>query len=146
MADVTGRGSGRVVTAGITSGSAAVTAAAGTFHPASDVGRPVSGTGIPAGATLSAVASATAATLSANATATNASAALRLGPHASFAARTTAANALGFDGWSPETEAETLAYTIKDNTGQNPAGPGHREPSRITSPTQARDPRNRRNA
>jgi hypothetical protein len=144
MADVTGTGSGRVVTAGITSGSAAVTAAAGTFNPATDVGRPVSGTGIPANATLSAVASATAATLSANATATNASAALRLGPHASPTARANAALALGYDGWTPESDAEKLAYTIKDNTGGSPPGPGHREPTRVTTPTQQRDPRNRR--
>lgn len=54
----------RTVTATITSGSATVTAAAGSFF-ASDVGRSVSGSGIPAGAKIAAFVSATQVTLSA---------------------------------------------------------------------------------
>lgn len=88
----------RTVTLSVTSGSAAVTAAAGTLDP-EDVGAavtgPTSGTNpIPAAATLTAVASDVAATLSANATAT-ASVTVTLEAGA-FAARVTrGANMLG---------------------------------------------------
>ena len=76
-----------------TSGSAAVTAAAGTFS-SEDVGRSVTGTGVPAGTTIASVSSGTAATLSANATATNTAA-------ATLGVATEAVT--GYRGWSPET-------------------------------------------
>lgn len=85
-----------------TSGSTAVTAPAGTFS-SEDVGRTVTGTGIAANTTIAAVGSGTAATLSANATATN-TAAATLGPAAAASA--------GYVGWSPETPAEALTYTV----------------------------------
>lgn len=85
-----------------TSGSAAVTAAAGTFSQ-EDVGRTVTGTGVPAAATILAVTSGTAATLSANASATN-TAAATLG--------TAVPSAAGYSGWSPETPTEAASYTV----------------------------------
>jgi hypothetical protein len=140
MAGVIGRGTGaRAATVGITSGSAAVTAAAGTFDTVNDVGRAITGTGIPAGATLSAVASATAATLSANATATNASTPVMLGERDTAARRLTSEQNFGFRGWSPETATEATAYQCTAPLGGS--GPGAQEPSRITSPTTGRDRR-----
>lgn len=97
----------RSVTVTKTSGSAALTAAAGTFAKG-DAGRPVSGTGIPAGATLLSVTSDTAATLSANATASG-SGALAVGVALST---DPAASGYGFRGWSPETDAEAATYTV----------------------------------
>lgn len=85
-----------------TSGSAAVTAAAGTFGQ-EDVGRSVTGTGVAASTTILSVASGTAATLSANATATN-TAAATLG--------TAVGSAAGYRGWSPETATEAASYTV----------------------------------
>lgn len=93
---------GRTQVVGITSSSAALTGAAGSFS-SEDVGRSIAGTGVPAGATISAVASDTAATLSANATATNASLSALLGP---------AVAAVGYLGWSPETAAESATYSV----------------------------------
>jgi hypothetical protein len=97
----------RSVTVTKTNTSTALTAAAGTFSTR-DAGRLITGTGIPAAATLSAVASDTAATLSAAATASGAGSAV-IG-----SATTVVADALayGFLGWSPETEAESLTYTV----------------------------------
>jgi len=94
---------------GTTSGAAGLTGPALSFNK-EDVGRPITGTGIPAGATLLSVTSATVATLSANATATGtvsvvlgASGAVQVG--------------YGFTGWSPETEAESLTYSIAGGGG-----------------------------
>lgn len=84
-----------------TSGSAAITASAGTFSQ-EDVGRTITGTGIPAGATVSAVTSGTAATLSANATAS--------GTVTATLGNAVPANA-GYAGWSPETATEAADYT-----------------------------------
>lgn len=122
MTSVTGRSTeGRTITGvGTTSGSAALTAPAGTFHVPEDVGRTITGTGIPAGATILAVASATAATLSANATATGTITAT-LGIAAS--------GAYGFIGWNPESDAESESYSVAaKNAGTN-------SPDRMTSPT-----------
>lgn len=105
-----------------TSGSAAVTAAAGTFS-SEDVGRTVTGTGIPAGTTVLSVASGTAATLSANASASN-TAAATLGP-------ATAASA-GYVGWSPETAAEAATYSVAANNA------GTATPDRLTNTSTAR--------
>lgn len=103
MSAVAGRSSrARTATVGITNASAALTGAALTFNE-EDAGRPISGTGIPAGATILSVASATSATLSANATATNASLSAVLGDHQA---------GYGFDGWSPESDAESETYTV----------------------------------
>lgn len=99
-----------------TSGSAAVTAAAGTFSQ-EDVGRTVTGTGVPANATILSVTSGTAATLSANATATN-TAAATLGQ--------ATATAAGYVGWSPETPAEAATYTVAANNA------GTAPPDRVT--------------
>jgi hypothetical protein len=133
MPAVSGRGSaGRGVTVTTTSASSALTAPAGTFDTARDVGRPISGPGIPAGATLTAVASATAATLSANATASGTVAAV-LGMLSGAALRSDEL-AYGFRGWSPESPAETAAYVHSPTAGQN-------EPSRVTSPNVPADRR-----
>lgn len=99
-----------------TSGSAAVTAAAGTFSQ-DDVGRTVTGTGVAASTTLLSVASGTAATLSAAATATN-TAAATLGQALPGSA--------GFLGWSPETAAEAATYTVAANNA------GTATPDRLT--------------
>jgi hypothetical protein len=85
-----------------TSGSAAVTAAAGTFS-SEDVGRSVTGTGVNAGTTILSVQSGTAATLSANATATNSVSAV-------LGQATPAAT--GYLGWSPESTTEANAYSV----------------------------------
>jgi hypothetical protein len=96
-----------------TSGSAAVTAAAGTFS-SEDVGRAVTGAGVPAGTTILSVQSGTAATLSANASATN-TAAATLGDAAPAAA--------GYRGWSPESTVEAATYTVAAvNAGTNAPG------------------------
>ena len=113
----------RSVTVTKTDESTAITGASGTFIPARDVGRPISGTGIPAGTTLTAVASGTAATMSAAATATGAGAAV-IG-----AAGGPAALNYGFSGWSPETEAEAVTYTV-ESMGDEVA-----TPDQITNPT-----------
>jgi len=110
----------RTVTVGKTSGSAALTGAAGTFSK-NDVGRTITGTGIPAGATLVAVASDTAATLSANATASGSGAATIGG------ALAVVAGGYGFIGWSPETDAEASSYTVAANNA------GTVTPDRITN-------------
>ena len=91
-----------------TSGSAAVTAAAGSFNE-EDAGRPITGTGIAASTTILSVASDTAATLSANATASNAVAAT-VGVSTETGGQT-----YGFTGWSPETDAESEVYTLAAN-------------------------------
>jgi hypothetical protein len=141
MAVVSGRGShGRTVTVTTTNASTALTAPAGTFDTARDVGRPITGVGIPAAATLTAVASATAATLSAAATAAGTVDAT-LGAHLTPAALRTDEEAYGFRGWSPETPAEALTYQL---TGLPGAPPGVNEPSRVTNPNVGRDRRDRR--
>jgi len=114
----------RVVTVTTTLSSTAVTAPAGTFSKR-DVGRPIAGTGIPAGTTLSAVASATAATLSAAATAAGS-------PSATIGSTRPlvdpAGPSYGFEGWSPETEAEAASYSVAANNA------GTATPDRITNP------------
>lgn len=120
---VTGRSpEGRTVaTVGTTSGSAAITGPAGSFHVGADVGRPISGTGIPAATTILSVASATAATMSANATATGTiTATLGAGINENY----------GFRGWSPESDAESRVYTIAGGGGAS--APDHT--SDITTP------------
>jgi hypothetical protein len=111
------------VTASRTSASAAVTGSSGTFQ-SGDVGRTVTGTGIPAGATIAAVASSTAATLSASATTTT-SGSVVLGAAPAGAV-------YGFNGWSPESDAEAATYTVAGvNAGQV-------SPDRISSPNVGR--------
>lgn len=96
---------GRNVTMTTTNASAAVTGPANTYQ-VGDVGRTVTGSGITAGTTIIAVASETAATLSANATTTN-TRSCTLGPLGS------AGNiATGYFGWSPESETESLSYSL----------------------------------
>jgi len=100
----------RTVTITTTSGSAAVTAAAGTFER-SDAGRTVTGAGIQAGTTILSVQSATAATLSLAASASGArSVALGAAP----------ASALGFTGWSPESEAEADSHDLASRNAGEP--------------------------
>lgn len=105
---------------GTTSGSAALTAPVNTFNE-EDAGRVISGTGIPANATLLSVASGTAATLSANATATGSITATIGGVLADGGQR------YGFFGWSPETDAESEAYTLAANNA------GVVAPDRVTN-------------
>lgn len=107
---------GRTATIGTTSGSAAITGAAGTFHE-EDAGRTITGTGIPGGATILSVQSDTAATLSANASATGS-------PTATFGGAGGAS--YGFTGWSPETDAESETYSIA-------GGASASAPDRITN-------------
>jgi hypothetical protein len=128
VAVVAGRGpESRSVTVTKTSASAALTAPAGTFQ-SGDVGRTITGTGIPASTTITAVASATAATMSANATSSGAiTAVLGAGTSATY----------GFEGWTPESDAEAATYTVA-------GGGGASSPSRITSPTTERQ--NHRNS
>lgn len=109
----------RAVTVTTTSGSAAITGAAGTFDSPEDVGRTITGAGIPAGATILSVQSRTAATMSANATA-SATVPATLGRGATYT--------YGFEGWAPETDAESEGYTIL-------GGGGATSPSRLTNPT-----------
>jgi len=94
----------RTITLTRTSGSAAVTGSGDIKFTRADVGQPITGTGLPAGATIAAVASGTAATLSTPATSSGTSTAQLGGPQS--------AQAYGFIGWSPETEAEADSYTI----------------------------------
>ena len=103
---------GRTVASfGTTSGSATVTAPAGTFS-SDDVGVSVSATGVPAGATIASVQSDTGATLSANATATGTVTATLGAEKASVA---------GFTGWVPETAAQLGDWTVASaNSGVNP--------------------------
>lgn len=110
-----------------TSGSAAVTAAAGTFSQ-EDVGRTVAGTGVAAGTTIASVQSGTAATLSANATASNAAAA-SLGQASPAAA--------GYVGWSPETATEAATYSVAANIA------GTASPDRISNTSTAQSRRAR---
>lgn len=102
---------GRAVSGvGTTNGSGAITGPANSFFP-SDVGRPISGTGIAAGATITAVASGTAATVAPNSSATGTITAT-LGAHPGGLQ-----NAAGYNGWSPETEAEALLYSVLGGGG-----------------------------
>lgn len=117
----------RAVTVTTTSGSAAITAAAGTFEE-EDVGRSITAaSGIPAGTTIVAVASDTAATMSANASATGSRTAT-LGA--------AAGTAYGFHGWSPETDAESETYSIA-------GGASASSPDRITNQFTPRQQRGR---
>jgi hypothetical protein len=122
-----------VVTVTTTNASTAVTAPAGTFSTTRDVGRAITAAGIPAGATLSAVASATAATLSVAATATGARSATIGAVHRLVVD----AQADGFIGWSPESEAEAGAYTVAANNAGTVA------PDRITNPNTRVEQRSR---
>lgn len=119
MASSPGRTSEPRTVAGVgtTSGSNAITFTSGTIQ-LSDVGRTITGTGIPAGTTLATRTSATAGTISANATATGSVSVVLGGPPASSAA-------LGFTGWSPETDAEAATYPVA-------AGAGASAPSVLT--------------
>jgi hypothetical protein len=94
---------------GTTSGAAGITFASGAIT-ASDIGRPITGAGIPAGATLLARPSATTGTLSANATAT-ATVPVTLGSNGATS------TGYGFQGWSPETDAEASVYSIANGAG-----------------------------
>ena len=118
----------RTATVGRTSGSAALTGAAGTFQKG-DVGKPITATGIPAGATISAVASATAATLSANATSTTNGAATIGGNTQTD--QNNAAQVTGFFGWSPESDAEAESYSVAA------VNAGTVDPGRVTGPNVA---------
>lgn len=79
-----------------------VTAPAGSFNE-EDAGRPVAATGVPAGATLATIVSDTAARLSVAATVAGSPVAT-LGQNY--------AGGYGFEGWSPETDAESETYTL----------------------------------
>jgi hypothetical protein len=118
---VTGRTTEPITVASVTktTGSAAVTAAAGTFGP-DFVGRTATGTGLAAGTTVLSVQSGTAATLSANATATNTTG-VTFGP--------APASSAGFLGWSPESATEAGSYSVAS------ANAGVQTPDRITSNT-----------
>jgi len=105
-AAVIGSDQSRVVTVTKNSNTA-ITGVAGTFST-KDVGRPIVGTGIPAAAILTAVASDVAATLSAAATTSTVDSAV-IGSAATYVADSLA---YGFAGWSPETEAESLTYSV----------------------------------
>lgn len=109
----------RTATVTTTSGSANITAAAGTFHE-EDAGRTITGTGIPAGATIASVTSETAATLSANATASGSIT-------ATFGEAR--GQAYGFVGWSPESDAESETYTLSANNA------GTAQPDRLVNGT-----------
>lgn len=126
MPAVTGRSNeGRAVAnVGTTATSTAVTAPAGSFHE-EDAGRTISGTGIPAGATIASVQSETAATLSAAASASGTVTAT-LGP--------ASAEAYGFIGWCPETDAESESYTIAGGASAN-------SPSTLSAPNVGREQR-----
>jgi len=121
----------RTATVGRTSGSTALTGAAGTFQRG-DVGKAISGAGFAAGTTIAAVASATAATASANATATSTSAATigTAGAHSGAAAteQFNAAQRNGFFGYSPESDAEADSYSVAA------VNAGTVTPDRVTSP------------
>ena len=91
-----------VASVGTTDTQPTITGPAGSFRE-EDAGRPITGTGIPAATTVLSVQSDTAATMSANATATG-SITATLGGNA--------AAAYGFDGWSPETDAESEVYAM----------------------------------
>lgn len=113
MPAVAGRSSneGRSVPGVVTTNAVAtITAPAGSFQ-AGDVGRTISGAGIPAGRTILSVQSPTAATMSGAASASGTVTAT-LGP----------GNPLlyGFVGWSPESEAESLAYSVAANNAGTP--------------------------
>ena len=117
-AAVIGSDQSRVVTVTKTNSSSTITGVAGTFST-KDVGRPIVGTGIPAAAILTVVASDTAATLSAAATASSTDPAV-IGSAATYVADSLA---YGFVGWSPETELESLTYTVAAfNAGAVPPG------------------------
>jgi hypothetical protein len=121
---VAGRTTEPVTVASVTktTGSAAVTAAAGTFSP-DFVGRTAPGTGLAAGTTVLSVQSGTAATLSANATATNTSAVtFGVAPAASA----------GFVGWSPESATEATSYSVASTIA------GVVPPDRVTNNTSPR--------
>lgn len=122
----------RSVSVTTTSGSANITAPAGTFTE-EDTGRPISGTGIPASATVTTTSSDTAATLSANATASGTVTAV-IGV---ASASSVAPGLYGFVGWSPESDAESETYSVAAvNAGQTP-------PDRITNPYTAAGQRGR---
>lgn len=116
------------VASGGTALSTNLTAPAGTFHRPEDAGRPITGTGIPAGATVASVQSGTAARLSVAATAAG-SPSVTLGR----------ANpeSYGFEGWSPETDAESETYSVAA------ANAGTATPDRLTNPFTAVSQRGR---
>ncbi len=102
--------------------STPLTAPAGSFVE-EDAGRLIVGTGIPTGTTLAAVLSDTAARLSAAATASGT-------VTASLGSGLTSlqdAQGYGFQGWSPETDAESESYTVAANNA------GTATPDRITN-------------
>lgn len=108
MANTTGSSSYVRVVAGVgtTSGAKGLTGSAGSFSQR-DVGAPISGTNIPAGNTIASVTSGTVATMGgANATGTG-SVSATIGPRV--------ANASGFTGWKPETDAREADYTVTSN-------------------------------
>lgn len=106
--------------------STPLTAPAATFNE-EDAGRAIIGAGIPAGSTLAVVTSDTAATLSAAATAAGTvTASLGGGLETLLTGQR-----YGFVGWSPETDAESEAYTVAANNA------GVVPPDRITNATTA---------
>jgi hypothetical protein len=109
----------RTVTVIKTINSSTITGAAGTFS-AKDLGRPITGTGIAAAATLTVISTDAAATISPAATATGTD------PAVIGSATTMFADSLGngYLGWSPETEAESLTYSVTAfNANAVPPGP-----------------------
>lgn len=129
---VTGRTSESrtIASVGTTNASAAITAPANSFNE-EDAGRLITGTGIPAAATILSVQSGAAATLSANATATGTITATVGGTAADTGQR------YGFIGWSPETDAESEAYTLAANNASTVP------PDRITNTFTANAQRSR---
>jgi hypothetical protein len=102
---------GRTV-ASVTTGSAVatLTAVAGAFYD-EDVGKTVTGTGVPAARTIASVnADGSVATMNGNGNAIGtATMTLGRGSPAVY----------GFEGWSPETDAESELYTIAGGAGAN---------------------------
>ena len=106
-AAVIGSDQSRVVTVTKSNSSSTIAAPAGTFS-SKDVGRPIVGTNIPAAAILTTVTNDMSAALSAAATGSSTDSAV-IGSAATYLADSLA---YGFVGWSPETEAESLTYTV----------------------------------
>jgi hypothetical protein len=120
----------RTVASVVTNSTTAITFPSGTIR-ASDVGRTITGTGITAGTTIAAVGSATAATLSATATTSTTQTVTLGGPPGS-------STGLGFTGWSPETDAESLTQQVL-----SAGGAGVNDPARLADSATRVSQRNR---
>lgn len=110
MGAVAGRTpAGRTISVGTTNADPTLTSAGSLFQEEDD-GKTVTGTGIPADTVIDSVTSAAAAEMDANATATaTVTATLGEGDPSTY----------GFDGWTPETDAEAESYAFPS---ASPAG------------------------